>query len=59
MALVEGFAASIRRRWASMTSRPEACLDLRASARPVALILHNSVPVVLVPARHHMARYAA
>lgn len=59
----DGVSGGVRRldpaQVASMTSWLEACLDLRASARPLAPILHNSVPVVLVPARHRMACYAA
>src|SRR5512132_175255 len=44
-ALIDGFTASIRRRWASTTSTLDACLVLIASASPVALILQSSVAV--------------
>jgi hypothetical protein len=47
-ALMEGFTASIRRGWASVTSRLEVCLDLIAWASSVALMRQSSVAVLVV-----------
>jgi hypothetical protein len=47
-ALIEGFTASIRLRWASTISRLDASLDLIASASSMALMRHSSVVAMVV-----------